>query len=520
MDLTADTLITKGTALAEVGRVLEGRGVIQAGIDIAERQGWPAIALRGRVNLTYVLALRDPRQAMATAKAGFEDAQRLGIRALQATLHVNAADSAIRVGEWDWAIEVVEPLLATGARGRGPINALMSVLLTIRALRGEVTEAELERPRGSARGRCPIARSRSPGASPGCRPTSPAGGGTTSSARCLELVSFDRISGTAYLFLAGRVAVWRRDTAALRRLIDRHEGCGVHGQAISAERVTMRAGLAALEGRTTDAHMGYREALDRWRDLGLEWDEAMTGLEMATVLDRPSPMSRRRSSRSTGDLRAPAGATVPRASRGDRRCRPPRPSRSRGESDRGQRGTDLRTRLTVSARPASTPASLARPDDRARPDRGAPGVDAARAAVRPVLRGRRRAGGRVALHHDLVDGQIGHGLVNYLVVFFAIWWAWMNFTWFASAYDTDDVPYRLLDVRADGRRARRRRRCPGGVRRAGLHRRWSSATSSCASRWWRSGCAPPARTRSGAAGRAALRGRDHAHPGRLGRSAC
>jgi low temperature requirement protein LtrA len=29
------------------------------------------------------------------------------------------------------------------------------------------------------------------------------------------------------------------------------------------------------------------------------------------------------------------------------------------------------------------------------------------------------------------------------MLFFAIWWAWMNFTWFASAYDTDDVPYRL-----------------------------------------------------------------------------
>ena len=32
------------------------------------------------------------------------------------------------------------------------------------------------------------------------------------------------------------------------------------------------------------------------------------------------------------------------------------------------------------------------------------------------------------------------------MVFFAIWWAWMNFTWFASAYDTDDVPYRLLTL--------------------------------------------------------------------------
>ena len=40
-----------------------------------------------------------------------------------------------------------------------------------------------------------------------------------------------------------------------------------------------------------------------------------------------------------------------------------------------------------------------------------------------------------ALHHDLVDGKVAHGLLNYLFVFFAIWWAWMNFTWFASAYD-------------------------------------------------------------------------------------
>ena len=49
-----------------------------------------------------------------------------------------------------------------------------------------------------------------------------------------------------------------------------------------------------------------------------------------------------------------------------------------------------------------------------------------------------------AFHHDLADGAFGHGLFSYLVVFFTIWWPWMNFTWFASAYDTDDVPYRLL----------------------------------------------------------------------------
>lgn len=49
-----------------------------------------------------------------------------------------------------------------------------------------------------------------------------------------------------------------------------------------------------------------------------------------------------------------------------------------------------------------------------------------------------------ALHHDLAHGEIAHGVVSFLVVFFTIWWPWVNFSWFASAYDTDDVLYRLL----------------------------------------------------------------------------
>jgi low temperature requirement protein LtrA len=51
-----------------------------------------------------------------------------------------------------------------------------------------------------------------------------------------------------------------------------------------------------------------------------------------------------------------------------------------------------------------------------------------------------------ALHHEVASDHVGDGVVGYVTVFFAIWWAWMNFTWFASAYDTDDVPYRLTTL--------------------------------------------------------------------------
>jgi low temperature requirement protein LtrA len=52
----------------------------------------------------------------------------------------------------------------------------------------------------------------------------------------------------------------------------------------------------------------------------------------------------------------------------------------------------------------------------------------------------------VPLHHSIADGRVAFGVGHFLLVFFAIWWAWMNFTWFASAYDTDDDVYRITTL--------------------------------------------------------------------------
>jgi low temperature requirement protein LtrA len=52
----------------------------------------------------------------------------------------------------------------------------------------------------------------------------------------------------------------------------------------------------------------------------------------------------------------------------------------------------------------------------------------------------------VQLAHGIEGGHSAEDIGPFLMVFFAIWWAWMNFTWFASSYDTDDVPYRLMTM--------------------------------------------------------------------------
>ncbi|MGW0516342.1 low temperature requirement protein A [Crossiella sp. NPDC003009] len=67
------------------------------------------------------------------------------------------------------------------------------------------------------------------------------------------------------------------------------------------------------------------------------------------------------------------------------------------------------------------------------------------------------AAAAAGLHHGLSENHIGSAVLAYALVFFAIWWAWINFTWFASSYDPErpvapgkqgsaDVPYRLTTL--------------------------------------------------------------------------
>ena len=48
--------------------------------------------------------------------------------------------------------------------------------------------------------------------------------------------------------------------------------------------------------------------------------------------------------------------------------------------------------------------------------------------------------------HSLVSGHIEAGLISFTFATFSVCWAWINFSWFASAYDTDDWVYRLTTM--------------------------------------------------------------------------
>jgi low temperature requirement protein LtrA len=48
-----------------------------------------------------------------------------------------------------------------------------------------------------------------------------------------------------------------------------------------------------------------------------------------------------------------------------------------------------------------------------------------------------------SLHRAIVENHVLEGVAGYAAVFFVVWWAWVNWTWFSSAFDNDDTVYRI-----------------------------------------------------------------------------
>lgn len=48
-----------------------------------------------------------------------------------------------------------------------------------------------------------------------------------------------------------------------------------------------------------------------------------------------------------------------------------------------------------------------------------------------------------AFHHAYANDHIAHGILSFIMIFISIWWAWNQYTWFASAFNDDSVTFRI-----------------------------------------------------------------------------
>ena len=285
--LVADTLISKGTALGSLGRVIEGVAVIGAGRDLAEARGFGSTQLRAQNNLAYVEALRDPRSALDSSRAGLALTRRLGLRGWMAGFIGNIGEFSLRTGDWDEGLTELDAALTETWEGFDRVSLLASAV-SLRASRGEpVEEGMAELSRLAATSDDPQTRSSGPFTAAAVAFAT----GDLGAARAEWERAGALVVGLVPVARArcARAALWMGNQAGAIEDLAAVDGSGFHGPALEADRTTIRAGIAALERRPNEALMLYRDAIRGWRDLGLVWDEALCGLDMTLLLDPAEP---------------------------------------------------------------------------------------------------------------------------------------------------------------------------------------------------------------------------------------
>jgi class 3 adenylate cyclase/tetratricopeptide (TPR) repeat protein len=283
----ADTLITKGSALANSGRAYEGIGAIRAGEALAESNGLTDLLFRAIVNRTGYEIPFDPRRGFETGRHGLALSQKLGWPA-NSTLVVNFAGAALRVGEWDAALDEVQKALE---RRPEPVDWLQiaGTMYVVRVLRGEPSDELLKEIET-------VAADLS---------TSEVSDYVLFDARSWRSLvesspreSFDHWVAYAHysslnapdaLLWAARVALWDRDAGRARQALALLDATGVHGPALETGRRSVEAALAALDGRRPDALAAYRDVLVGLRDARLPFDEALAAIDMLSVLGPDEP---------------------------------------------------------------------------------------------------------------------------------------------------------------------------------------------------------------------------------------
>jgi hypothetical protein len=233
------------------------------------------------------MLIDDPRAALVVERAAIEVATRLGQRPLLTTNIQNAAEDALRTGDWDWSVETLERSLGEDLdpSDRAAILGSLARFAAYRGLPFEMELAELERIDRE------IADPELHASVDGLHADIGLAGGDPARARLRARGAAESTLNAPLQFLvAARSSVWARDAAAAAAdLADLDRLGSGQGKAIDLSATAARAGIAALEGDAGLAHRLFDEARRAARDLGLAWDEALIAIDMASVLDPADP---------------------------------------------------------------------------------------------------------------------------------------------------------------------------------------------------------------------------------------
>ncbi len=286
IDVVVELLMRRGILLGQTGRSYEASALTRGALELAEEHGLVGMAIACRGNLAYYLNERDPAKAFAFDRETLAETRRLGMRQRMLLILGNSAEEARMTGDWDWALAELAAQLA-GELDRPDRAWYLGTTLVYRCWRGEAANADwaewetLVEGHDDPRIAADYAEVRA------FRALTE---GRLADARRFAIESFSTVVDCPAVEPSPHAPRCGRAIApAPSADLDAIDATGVHGPAAELRRTAIRAGIAALDGRTGEAVARYRTAREGWRDLGVPWEEALLGIDMATLLDPREP---------------------------------------------------------------------------------------------------------------------------------------------------------------------------------------------------------------------------------------
>ena len=286
----ADTLVTKGSAMVNIGRKREGSGVIEVGGGIAEANGFTFVQLRAANNGLVNQTDGDPRAAWDAGAAGYALARRLGQRSWVHGFAGTLGFIALRTGDWDAGETTLEQTLADTS---DPLDRMLQInnLINLRVLRGKPYAAEMAELEATDAAH-PEEGPHSVFV-PESRGWIAFAAGRLNDSRSIfrDLAARDITNSGVILKWCAHLSIWLGDPDGAAQDFEAYWGVVPHVEAVVALRDVNQAGIAGLGGDRAAALNGYRDASARLAEFRLPFDEALLACDMAYVLGASEPFA-------------------------------------------------------------------------------------------------------------------------------------------------------------------------------------------------------------------------------------
>jgi len=279
--IIAETFNNKGSSLSYLGRQLEGIALLKAAVELAHQRGFVAAEIRALSNLA-ASSDDDVRFARETLQHAVSLGRRVGNRSLSTWAAVSRLYVTFFAAEgWDEALAEAEQDLADVRTGvlASPLDEIrsLSIQSMMRVARGEATDADLVRLESLADQTSDAFGAAAVHLLRGDRAL--LAGEYADACRELLMGSGEPNLGQTLLARAVRAALWGADRLMAHEIADRLDAHPSSSASATASRMAARAGIAALEGHRDEAIAGYRDALERHRAIGEDFEVACVALD-------------------------------------------------------------------------------------------------------------------------------------------------------------------------------------------------------------------------------------------------